>query len=223
MSDIPDVLNSVTFTADPIDTLFLNEQRVGEQFTLHLGAIKSFVRSYSSGKRGGTDIRIFRGELSAEQSSQVTWSLEAPIAQALVLRAALTERNVIQDPAQARKGEYVVISGVGYLTGGDYELGTMRVLLDPIEEGLYDQIESERSSQEQRTKGKKLESELSSLTLLRDEAPRVCVTFLNERWLSDVSEHWELRTEVFGVVRKRIGSALRVSCIHAYERWGAHQ
>lgn len=100
VSDIPDVLTSVTFTTDPIDTLFLNERRVSEQFTLHLGAINSFVRSYSSGKRAGTDIRIFRGELSAEQSNQVTWSLEAPIAQALVLRAALTERNVIQDPAK---------------------------------------------------------------------------------------------------------------------------
>jgi hypothetical protein len=224
MNDISDVLNSLTFTADPIDTLYLNERRVSEHFIINLGAIESLIRSVSSGKSGGTDLKIVQGEVSAQQSAQVTWNLQSPIAKALVLRAALTEkRNAFQEPDEASEGDYVLISGIGYVTAADYEVDSMRELIDPIEEGLYDQIESARSSREKWKKKSDPTSEQFTLTLLRDERPRVCVTFLDSRGLSLDSEHWALPTEVFGAVRERIGTALRVRCIHSYLRWSAHQ
>lgn len=43
MSETSDLLNSLTFTADRIDTLYLDKPRVHEQFVNNLGAIVAFI------------------------------------------------------------------------------------------------------------------------------------------------------------------------------------
>jgi hypothetical protein len=219
---ISKVLDSLAFQKDPdpVETLYLNEPRTLEKFVNNVGAIEQYVRSESREATLGADAVVQVGG-RRETNDQVTWSLRLPITQAFVLRETLARHGQIRDINEAKPGSYVVVSGTGYLTGGVYETDYMRDILNPIEDGIYDEIESRRQLQETRRNDPKSQG-LDTLTLVRHQPPRIVVTFLDERWIGGVSEHFEVPTEVFGVVRGTIGTAPLVSTMHAYVRYGGN-
>ena len=208
------LLETLTFQSDPIETLYLNEPRVQERFIQHLGAIKEFVRTSTKSGTGGVST-VFKVEGTVESQAQVTWNLEAPIAKALLLRATLQKSGEARALSGASVGDYVTVSGSGYLVGG-FEEGWL-----PIDKGLYESIESRRSRQEQRMQRTRPDTQLLTLALLRREPLPPAVSFVDIRWVAAVSEHWEIPTEVFGVFRDTEGGTFPViSAIHAFVRWG---
>lgn len=218
---VPRILESLTFQRDSFQTLYLNHPRVEGYYFGNMGAIDGFVRSETNKGSVGGGVGL-KGEVGRETVSQVSWNLESPAAKVLALRGWLNSDHQIDEPDAARKGRFVVAAGRGFITGGDFDVDYMRGLLDPIEVGLYNDIESRRASQEQRLRRTEANPDflnLSTLVLVRDSQPRVIASFLDHRWIGGVSEHFDVWTELFGVVRDSIGTAILVSSIHAYVRY----
>src|ERR1051325_2415151 len=86
---VADQLGRLQFVSGPVETLYLNEARTRDDFVGQIGAIESFTRTTT--KSGKVELPLpfvaIGGDVGAQAG--VTWSLEDPTAQALVLRAAL--------------------------------------------------------------------------------------------------------------------------------------
>ncbi len=111
-----DVLADLSFTAGPVETLYLNEQRVGERFVSHLGAVESLTQSAhrEGGGELGVSVAKVGGKLASERG--VTFSLREPIAQARVLYESLAQDGSLRhSPRDPHPGDYVQFSGLADL------------------------------------------------------------------------------------------------------------
>jgi hypothetical protein len=217
--DLSQLLASLSFQGDAVDRIYLNDPRVLDQFIQHLGSIESVVRSGNFEDGLGFNLKVIQGDRRQGTQTVVTWTLDNPMVQALLLQAALVREGVLRDPADASVGDYILASGVSYLTSGDYEVDFMRDLLNPIEDGLYDLIEAARVQQERWFERLQHEGPgLHTLTLVRETPPRVFVSFLESTWIASVSQWFEESASVLGVLRG-VHPFPIISGYHAYHKW----
>jgi hypothetical protein len=209
------LLSRVEFSSGPMETLFLNEARVQENFISQLGAIESFTRGATTGGSLETPFVKVGADVSSEAGA--TWVLNDPITQALVLRAALRSESLLHDLDAAEPGRYIVASGVGAIS--------RRGMLDSLHRerlhkhpGLYEKLETERASVEKimHMTGKP-EGSLWLLTI--DEGTSVCAATLEGTMLRDPFRHWadaDIPWEFFGLVRRIQTGVPWLAPLHLY-------
>jgi hypothetical protein len=185
---IADLLGRLRLVCGPVETIYLNEIRVRESFIGQLGAIDSFTRTAT--KTGSIEAPIVKlgGALSSE--SGVTWTLSEPIAQALVLRAALESEGLLSGPGDAIPGRYVSFAGKAVISRPGAFDDRQRATLDE-HPGLYEALEVERATVERIsrvTEGS--ESNVWLLTI--SEGPTICASLFDQRWLRTTWRYWGL-------------------------------
>jgi hypothetical protein len=183
---IADLLSRLRFVCRPVETIYLNETRVRESFIGQLGAIDSFTRTAT--KTGSIEAPIVKvsGELSSE--SGVTWTLSEPIAQALVLRAALESEGSLSGLNDAVPGHYVSFAGKAAISRPGMLDDLQRERLDG-HHGLYEALEAERATVEsisRITEGP--ESNVWLLTIT--EGSTICASTFDQRWLRPAWRYW---------------------------------
>jgi hypothetical protein len=195
---VADQLGRLRFVSGPVETLYLNETRTREDFIGQLGAIESFTRSAI--KEGRIELPFLRvgGGVGAEAG--VTWSLTDPIAQALVLRAALESADSLVDVREAAPGRYVQCAGRGQLSRPAMFDESHRMALQPE---VYEELEAERAKQEEVLKmiGQG-EAKMWLMTVENDTSMAAAV--LDGRWLRPNLGSWlggQERWDVFARAR----------------------
>jgi hypothetical protein len=185
---VAELLGRLRIVGGPVESLYLNETRVHENFIGQLGAIESFTRTATKKGTAQAGIPVINvgGELSSEAG--VTWTLSDPIAQALVLRAALESQGLLSGPDGAAPGCYISFAGKAAISrpGVLDDLQQKRLKEHP---GLYEALEAERATVEhisRMTEGP--ESNIWLLTI--SEGPSVCAAAFDQRWLRPAWRYW---------------------------------
>jgi hypothetical protein len=184
-----------------VETLYLDEIRVRENFIGQLGAIESFTRVAT--KHGTLETPYVKFSFGGSSERGVIWDLTDPITQALVLRAALESKVSLHGLDDARPGRYIMASGVGAISRHDMlnDLHGERLHEHP---DLYEELEAERAKQEKLMhRTGKPEEALWLLTI--DEGASVCAATLEGSALRDPFRHWvcaDSPWEFFGLVRR---------------------
>jgi hypothetical protein len=196
-----DLLRRLRFSTGPVETLSLNETRVRENFIGQLGAIESFTRAATKKGSAETPFVKLGGEVSSEAT--VNWNLGDPIAQALVLRAALESQGSLHRLDDATPGDYIISSGVGAISRHEMldDLHRERLQDHP---GLYEQLEAERAQQEHIMLITGGPNELLWLLTI-DEGALVCAATLEGSSLRDPFRHWAYADspwELFALCRR---------------------
>jgi hypothetical protein len=114
-------IDQLQFQAQAPLILYLNKDRVDTLFVARMGAIETFTREAtdSVGGRLAASVGIpglgisAAAERGGAQGANITFKLENPVAQALVLEAELTRNNQIHPIETAVRGSYVQASGYG--------------------------------------------------------------------------------------------------------------
>ena len=219
VESVAEILGRLRFAGGPVETLYLNQTRVREGFLGQLGAITSFTRT--ARREGSVEAPIIRFGAGLASEADVTWSLEEPIAQALVLRGALDARGALHPPGDAGPGQYVCFAGAGYLSRpgmlDDWHQGGLQE-----HQGLYEALEAERAMQESVLQ--MMEGPGSTMWLLTlDDGHSICASVLDNRWLSPGFPSWmhgDHRYEVLAMFRQRHETGIPLlAALHLSVKW----
>src|SRR6266699_1905741 len=90
---VSEVLSRLRFEGGPVETLYLDETRVHEDFIGQVGAIESFTRLATKEGSGGLETPVLKIDVGGSSEANVTWNLSHPIVQVLVLRAILQSKG----------------------------------------------------------------------------------------------------------------------------------
>ncbi len=201
---VAELLSRLRFVGRPVETLYLNETRVREGFIGQVGAIESFTRA--AAKAGSVEAPVIKIGADVSSEASVTWTLHDPVAQVLVLRAALESQSLIYGLHHAKPGRYISSVGTGFVSRPGMFEDLHRAGLQR-HHGIYETLEADRAKQESVARviegpGKKL----WLLTLI--EGDSVCAAILDDKWLRPVFSHWVnsdysvLRWEMLGLCRR---------------------
>ena len=170
------LLARLRFVGGPVETIYLSERRTEEAFITEVGAIESFTRTAAKEASGRAGIPVVEigGVISSEAG--VTYTLDNPLTQVLVLRAALESKGLLHDIDDAAPGRYIRFAGTAVLSRPD--------LFDDIQQkaleehpGLYEALEAERARNESILRVTK-ESEYDLWLLTLSEGNAVCPAIL---------------------------------------------
>jgi len=197
---VAEMLRRLRFAGGPVETLYLNQPRVRENFVGQLGAIESFTRS--STKQESVEAPVVKLGAGLTAESDVTWSLSDPTAQVLVLHAALAAQGAVHALDSAAPGQYVDFAGVGAISRpGMLEAGQHAALRK--RPGLYAALEAERADQENVLR--MMEDPTATMWLVTLSADALlCAAVLNDCWLSSSSSSWMTgcRWRMFAILRR---------------------
>ena len=212
-------LAGLRFTSGPVETLYLNKNRVKDDFLGQIGAIESFTRTAT--KEGKVDVSIPLVALggAAGAGAGVTWALTDPTAQALVLREALQSRGQLHDMSAVSPGAYVQGAGRGLLSRPGMREGEHRAGLPP---GLYEELEMERAEQEQILR--MIDEPDAMMWLLSVQGVAFLVAaILDNRWLTPALPSWLGGTQLWNVFARARGQARGeaslLAAIHITATW----
>jgi hypothetical protein len=200
---LSNLLSRLRFDGGPVETLYLDETRVHEDFIGQLGAIGSFTRVGTVGGSVGLESPVLKIEVQGASEASVTWNLSSPIVQILVLRAVLQSRDSLNGPDGTKPGSYVVFSGTGMVSRPGMFEDLHRARLQGFPE-LYDKLEAERAMQEKDIQETDGPSEpLWLLTI--NNGTSVCAATLMGSLLRPPFRHWarvESPWEIIGLCRQ---------------------
>jgi hypothetical protein len=111
MNGLADELLKLRFVPRPLQSLYLNHDRVSERFTSHLGAIAAWTRRADSEGGVGVDIKVVKADARASGGNEVSYDLRDVTVRALLLQDALQATGAIHSPEEATVGQYVACSG----------------------------------------------------------------------------------------------------------------
>lgn len=219
---VAELFSRLRFRSRPVETLYLNETRVHDNFYGQVGAIESFSRAAT--KDGALEAPVVKISASVSSEASVTWTLSDPIAQVLVLRSALESQNLVRGENNAKPGDYIAHSGAGLVSRPEMFDDLHR---DSLEDhaGLYEALEAERAKQEDIARV--IEDPDKKLWLLTvREGNSVCAAILDNVWLRPVFGHWinpgyaAAPWEIFGLCRRIHDSGVpMVATLYVGVRW----
>lgn len=219
---VAELLGRLRFAGGPVETLYLNETRIHENFIGQLGAIESFTRAVT--REGSIEAPVVKIGAGISSDAGVTWNLSDSITQVLVLRAALESQGFLHGIDDAEPGRYLSSIGVGRISRPKMFEDVHR---DTLQEhrGLYDKLEAERAKQEsivRMTEG----AEKSLWLLTVGDRASVCAAILDNSWLRPVFSHWMnpdyavSRWEVFGLCRRLHETGVpMLATLHVGVKW----
>jgi hypothetical protein len=76
---VSEVLRRLRFEGGPVETLYLDETRVHEDFIGQVGAIGSFTRLATKEGSGGLEPPVLKIDVGRSSEDSVTWNLSHPI------------------------------------------------------------------------------------------------------------------------------------------------
>lgn len=219
---IAELLKKLSFVSRPVESIYLNEIRAHENFIGQLGAIESFTREAVKGAevKGGIPFANIGGNLSS--NAGVTWTLNDPIAQVLVLRTALEKENLLHDPDRAERGDYIRFAGQGFISRPGILADQHRQILEASRPDLYKELEADRAAKE--SVSQIIEGPESRLWLLTiDDGVSLCTATLDNHWLRPAFRHWVgsgVPWEVLGIFRDRHSTGIPLlAVIHVSMNW----
>ncbi|NUK09487.1 hypothetical protein HRW18_16040 [Streptomyces lunaelactis] len=206
-------LANLRITAGPVETLYLNERRVEDRFISHLNAIESRTRTElrEGGGEVGMAVVKLGGKRSTEQST--TYTLDKPIAQALLLHEALAQNGSLRrSPNDPHPGDYVQFAGRAFLSHPTRSPGDVPL---PTHTAAYPALEAERARQEswQQALGS---PDPTMWLLVLDDDSKFSAAVLASRWLNAdaITSYVHTRWQAFGVVEGVIDSVPLLSALH---------
>jgi hypothetical protein len=222
MADLGQDLLNLRFVPGPLQSLYLNNDRVAERFTSHLGAIIGWTRQAKVGGGGGVDLKVVKGDIKGERGNELSYDLSDITVRALLLRDALQDANVIRSPEQATVGQYVICSGRACLRHPN--------LLPPgliSHEGCLPEtdprfvaLEQDRARAEAyrlALAGPASSNDRMWLLTLGPGADVTAAAVLNSLWINDAFVSY-IHTDwtMFGTLRERIGGVPTLAAIHVW-------
>jgi hypothetical protein len=111
MAKVADEIVKLRFSPGPLQSLYLNHDRINERFVSHLGAITAWTQSADKEGGAGLDLKIVKADARAKRGNQITYGVDDPVVRALLLRQALQAAGVVHSPESATVGQYVIVSG----------------------------------------------------------------------------------------------------------------
>jgi hypothetical protein len=201
---ISEVLSRLRFEAGPVETLYLDEIRVHEDFIGQIGAIEAFTRLATKEGSGGLETPVLKIDAGGSSEADVTWNLSHPIVQVLVLRAVLQSQDSLHGLDDAEPGYYIIFSGTGTISRAGMFDNLHRQRLQKFPD-LYEKLEAERVIQERemRETGGPEKEHLWLLTISNSES--VCAATLMGSLLRSPFRHWahvDSPWEIIGLCRR---------------------
>jgi hypothetical protein len=200
---VSEVLSRLRFEAGPVETLYLDETRVHEDFIGQVGAIGALTRLATKELSGGLEAPVLKIDASGSSEASVTWNLSHPIVQVLVLRAVLQSKDLLHSFDDIGTGCYIIFSGSGMISRPGMFENLHRDRLKKFPD-LYEKLEAERAMQEREmreTDGPK--EHLWLLTI--NNGVSVCAATLMSSSLRPPFRHWtrvDSPWEVIGLCRR---------------------
>lgn len=222
MSGLAEELLKLRFVPGPLQSLYLNRDRVAERFTSHLGAISEWTRR-SEGEGGiGVDIKVVKADVRMGGGNEVSYDLHDFTVRALLLRGALQAAGVIRSPEEASVGQYVVCSGRACLRHPDL----LPPGLIPHEGCLVDTdprflaLELDRARQETfrlALAGPASSNDRMWLLILGPGADVTAAAILNSLWFNiSITSYIHFDWTMFGTLRERIDGVPTLAAIHVW-------
>jgi hypothetical protein len=224
MGIIEDLLR-LRFAAIPLQSMYLNADRVNERFIGHLGAITEWTRRAERGKGGEVDLKLIRGKADKRDADNITYSLDSPVAQALVLREALQGQGDLRSQDAATVGQYVVVSGRACMRNPELERSippefVLHEGCPSIENATYQRMELDRGAAEAMRialAGPEQVTDRMWLLTLTEGAEFQAASVLNSIWIDDaVISYMHHEWTMFGTVRNRIDDVPVLAAIHVW-------
>jgi hypothetical protein len=222
MSDRADeVLDLVVTELQPLQSLYLNQQRVDEHFTTQIGAIASLGVAVDREVSGTVDLKFFSIGKQKTVGEQVSYDMTNPLARVLVLRAALDLKGRIHRPEDAQINQYVVGSGVMCIQGPGFVAPGLSDCLDPTDPRMV-ALESNRAAVEAVRLGiggpQPVWERMWLLTLLDDGHVNLATVLSTDAIDHAMSSYaiGRFRCSVFGILRQMIEGVPMLSPIHAW-------
>jgi hypothetical protein len=140
---------ALTFTRHKYPNVYLPPTRVDEAFTGNIGSISTFVKNIETGGGAGIEVGVIAAKLGlkwdTKEGSSITFDLTQPLPKALVLRARLASKEMLEtDAGSAAPMDYVLARGFGGIAypeatlDGSWSLGS-RLPLGVVDEVLAEQ------------------------------------------------------------------------------------
>lgn len=221
MNGLADELLKLRFVPRPLESLYLNTDRVTERFTSHLGAISEWTRR-SEGEGGvGLDIKVVKADVRRGGGNEISYDLHDATVRALLLRDALQAAGVIHSPETATVGQYVVCSGRSCLRHPNFPPGLI------THEGCLPDTDPRFLALEQdRARAEALRLALAGpasvndrmwLLTLGSDSNVTVAAILNTLWINDaVISYVHTNWAMFGTLRERIGGVPTLAAIHVW-------
>jgi hypothetical protein len=222
MDNIAEEILGLRFSSGPIQSLYLNEDRVNENFTIQLGAVATLVRSAGQQGMGTLNFKIVEVGKQKTAGNEIHYDLHDPLARALTLRTALQSEGLIQTPDDAAVGQYVVGSGAASLRSPD--LGAFHSVFPHIMEDdpRIQELERDRAASEAMRialAGPAATSDRMWLLTLTVDDQIAAASVLNTRWIDDSVISYISTTfkwHIFGTLRQRISGVPLLAAIHVW-------
>ncbi len=227
MNGMADELLKLRFSPGPLQSLYLNEDRVNERFISHLGAITAWTRSAEKGAGGGVNLSLVKGEVKGGLGNQVTYGVDDPTTRALLLREALRTAGVVRIPQSATVGQYVIATGQACLRHQTMEEENFSLSSQlrhygcvPDTDPRYKQLELDRSRAEAvrlALAGPAGSNDRMWLLMLTHDDQIHAASVLNSRWLNDaIISYLNTSWTVFGTLREQISGVPTLAAIHVW-------
>jgi hypothetical protein len=200
---VSEVLSRLRFEAGPVETLYLDETRVHEDFIGQVGAIGALTRLATKELSGGLEAPVLKIDASGSSEASVTWNLSHPIVQVLVLRAVLKSKDLLHSLDDIGTGCYIIFSGSGMISRPGMFENLHRERLQKFP-GIYEKLEAERAMQEREMLETDGPRELLWLLTIND-GDSVCAATLMGSLLRPPFRHWvrvDSSWEVIGLCRR---------------------
>jgi len=225
MDGVADEILKLRFTCGPIQSLYLNEDRVSERFTSHLGAITTWTRTAEREGGGSVDLKLVKGDVREHATNAITYTIADPLVRALLVREALQASGVVHSSESATVGQYVLVSGRACLRRPEAEKLfplDWQVHADclPVTDPRYAELEMDRARAEVfrlALAGPASVPDRMWLLTLSDRDDIKAASVLNSRWIDDaVVSYLHTSWEMFGTLRESASGVPLLAAIHVW-------
>jgi hypothetical protein len=223
MNGLADDLLKLRFVPRPLQSLYLNKDRVAERFTSHLGAIDAWTRRADREGGGGVDLKVVRADVRGGRGDELSYDLQDITVRALLLRDALQDANVIRSPDTATVGQYVIASGRSCLRNPDL---LRPILLAHDERCLAETDPRFFALEEDRARAEAILLALAGPASSNDRmwmltlghgADVTAAATLNSSWIDySVVSYIHFNWTMFGTLREHIGGVPTLAAIHIW-------
>jgi hypothetical protein len=216
---IADDILKVRIAGRPSQTLYLNNDRVNEQFVSQLDTISEWLRHNNANAQSEVNVSG-TGDGAGTLGSQ-------PLARALAVREALQWIGAVRSPAEADVGQYVISTGRSCLRHPQLEANYPPGLKPhddnciPVDDPRYQSLELDRARAEAVRfalgGGAAQVNDRMWLLTLTEGSDISSAAVLNSLWINDaVISYLHDPWTMFGVYRERVSDVPLIAAIHVW-------
>jgi hypothetical protein len=224
---IAKILGKLRFVSGgPVEWLYLDKERVHDYFINHLGEIVSFTRTHKKEGGGKAKPPFVEIGLDIGTETQIIWTLDQPITQALVFRSALKSAGSLHGLDGIGPGRFISFVGRAHISrpgmlDAEHQAGLVEY------PGVYDALEARRASIEDTEKlirGTEAPRRRQWL-LTVSEGASVCAAVLDEQSLGRSFYDWiaprdtDHYHEIFGLFRQNESGIPILATIYVQVKW----